>query len=166
MFEVPMIRNIILFVPEEKLRGAGFAELRLHVKNQRLIVRRTSLASLELLKIFEVYLNLSSPDLLQRCLKQHTQNPNESLHSKLWMKCQKVKFSQLPRVAFAASATVLEHNFGSAEGSVVVRMGMVSQETLAGLKKKDTAPPTTPKAKRGRTADDAGPSVAYALGSF
>ena len=59
-----------------------------------------------------VYKDLIAPSLLDRCLKGKTQNPNESLHSKLWAKCPKAKFAGRFRVAFVCRVTVLEHNFG------------------------------------------------------
>ena len=62
--------------------------------------------------IKNVYRDLSSPGLLARCLRGWTQNPNESLHSKLWQKCPKIKFFGLFRVIFAVQVTVLDHNFG------------------------------------------------------
>ena len=62
--------------------------------------------------IKNVYRDLSSPDLLARCLRGWTQNPNESLHSKLWQKCPKIKCFGLFRVIFAVQVTVLDHNFG------------------------------------------------------
>lgn len=42
----------------------------------------------EMLKmILQVFVDLTSPSLLDRCLRKKTQNRNESLHSKLWRKC-------------------------------------------------------------------------------
>ena len=51
-------------------------------------------------RVFDVYRDLTQTDLLQRCNKQRTQNANESLHSKLWLKCPKVKHCSLARVKF------------------------------------------------------------------
>ena len=42
--------------------------------------------------IKQVFKDLSSPTLLMRCLKGFTQNPNESIHAKLWLKCPKTKY--------------------------------------------------------------------------
>ena len=50
-------------------------------------------------------MDLTSTEFLQKCLNQHTQNANESLHSKLWFKCLKVKHCFLARVKFAAADT-------------------------------------------------------------
>ncbi|KAK2185093.1 hypothetical protein NP493_246g02075 [Ridgeia piscesae] len=37
--------------------------------------------------IKDVYVRLSDHDLLSHCLRSVTQNPNESLHAKIWAKC-------------------------------------------------------------------------------
>lgn len=44
-----------------------------------------------LMHIKQVYWDLSSPELLKRCLSQRSQNPNKSLHAKVWQKCLKIK---------------------------------------------------------------------------
>ena len=38
-------------------------------------------------KIMPVYQRLASEQLLGRCTKGRTQNPNESLHNLVWSKC-------------------------------------------------------------------------------
>ena len=52
--------------------------------------------------IFLVYQDLTRTDLLEKCPNQRTQNANENLHSKLWLKCLKVKHCSLAIVKFAA----------------------------------------------------------------
>lgn len=47
-----------------------------------------------------VYKDLVEENLLKRCLKGFTQNPNESLHSKLWSKASKTKHAGRFRIAF------------------------------------------------------------------
>ncbi|KAK3890115.1 hypothetical protein Pcinc_005921 [Petrolisthes cinctipes] len=42
-------------------------------------------------KVKEVYKRLSDENLLKRCLQGKTQNPNESLHSRIWKFCPKVR---------------------------------------------------------------------------
>ena len=42
--------------------------------------------------ILAINLDLTRTDLLRRCLKGMTQNPNESFHSKIWSKLSKTKF--------------------------------------------------------------------------
>ena len=60
----------------------------------------------------EVYARLSHDDLLTRCLRGETQNPNESLHSKIWAKCPKTGFVCVHRVLAATCAAVAEFNSG------------------------------------------------------
>jgi hypothetical protein len=93
-----------------------------------------------------------------------------SLHSKLWLKCAKVKNSQLQRVQFAAADTVMIHNFGDARGSLLGRMGMSTEATKARCVAKDSAtPPRTPRPPKRRRVDGgdqaaAGPSADYVPG--
>ena len=72
--------------------------------------------------IRQVFIDLTNPDLLQRCLKGRTQNPNESIHARLWKKCPKTMFFGLFRVRFACRITVLEHNFGYQESNLLVSL--------------------------------------------
>jgi hypothetical protein len=107
-----------------------------------------------LIHVFRVYLDLTAPALLQRCMKKRTQNPNESLHSKLWKRCSKVKNSQLPRVQFAAADTVMIHNFGTARGSLLGRLGMSTQAWKEKSAAKDMSSPSgTPRPPKRRRTD-------------
>ena len=67
----------------------------------------------------EVYVHLGHPDLLDRCLQGKTQNANESLHSKVWLKCPKTGFVGLMRVCAATCLAIVEFNQGI--GSMVMR---------------------------------------------
>ena len=51
----------------------------------------------------------------------------DSLHSKLWEKCHKIKYGHLENVYFSACDTMLVHNFGKTSGSLLVRMGLASE---------------------------------------
>ena len=62
--------------------------------------------------IKSVYRDLGNPNLFKRCLKGATQKPNESLHSKVWGKCHKIKFYSRLRVSILVQHSALEHNFG------------------------------------------------------
>ena len=70
-------------------------------------------------KVKEVYVRLGHPDLLDRCLQGKTQNANESLHSKVWLKCPKTGFVGLMRVCAATCLAIAEFNQGF--GSTVTR---------------------------------------------
>ena len=60
----------------------------------------------------EVYVRLTHKDLLDRCRMGKTQNANESLHSKVWLKCPKTSFVGLERVVSATCSSVSEFNAG------------------------------------------------------
>ena len=70
-----------------------------------------------------VYTDLCTPDLLSRCLLGKTQNPNESLHSKVWVKLPKIKSYSYPTVKDVTSRTVLEHNLCYTSPDVLRNMG-------------------------------------------
>lgn len=122
-------------------------------KNMEVAIRCTDPDILQ--KIHSVYKDLTSQDLLERCLKGRTQNPNESLHSKLWAKCSKSKFSGYDKDLFAAQLTVLQHNFGFEEGSPLPILGIPSStETKKVEEHLEKRRSTTPKQlkKKRRTA--------------
>ena len=86
----------------------------------------------------DVYTRLADKSLLERCLKGKTQNPNESLHSKIWAKCPKTGFVGLQRVLSSTCAAVAEFN---SRVEVTMRrlcdtMGIASGERLIASAKK------------------------------
>ena len=86
--------------------------------------------SVELRKeILKVYVDLTFQDLLKRCLKK-IQNINESLHSKFWRKCLKMKHVVLLRVRHSALAMTLEHSFGTRQGSLLTDLGLLHEKSL------------------------------------
>ena len=84
-----------------------------------------------------MYRDLTTTDLLQRCIKQQTQNANESLHSKLWLKCPKVEHCSLARVKFAAADTCLKHNFGQCKGNLLAHLKLLTDDAVENLRKLD-----------------------------
>ena len=52
---------------------------------------RLDLAKDEKVKLKAVYARMTSEKLLEKCLLGYTQNPNESLHGRIWNLCPKVK---------------------------------------------------------------------------
>jgi hypothetical protein len=119
----------------------------------------------DLLKgIMEVYLDLTSDELLKRCLRKRTQNANESLHSKIWLRCSKGKFASAARVLFIARGTVLDHNLGYLHGSLLRALGHESEDLKTVLTQEDKevcAPLRKPKRRRLDT-----PSTSYAAGNL
>ena len=96
------------------------------VKRENVKVKRSSLA-VDLddegkKRVKEVYLSLTSTDLLERCLRGLTQNANESFHSKMWTRAKKSKILGLKRLQFVAKTVVLDHNFGYQKASLLKRM--------------------------------------------
>ncbi|KAG0711199.1 hypothetical protein GWK47_002364 [Chionoecetes opilio] len=107
---------------------------------------------LDLIK--SVYRDLTNPDLLHRCLKGRTQNPNESLYAKVWRKVSKDKFAGLHRTILLTQATALEHNFGHRDSSFLCYLGFPnSPHLLAALRRKDlkTKRRSTSSAKKRKT---------------
>jgi len=118
----------------------------------------------------KIYTDLSDPTLLMKCQKGHTQNINESLHSKLWSKVAKHKFHGLDRIMFLARVTSLEHNFGSEEGSLLRTLSVdTSVECLRVLQEQDresfrVASRNPRQHQPPEEAEDAGPD--YAAGQY
>ena len=129
----------------------------------------------------EVYERLSHDDLLTRCLRGQTQNPNESLHSKVSAKCPKTAFVCVNRVLSATCAAVAEFNVGvaatmrhlcevigvaqgqqlmaSAKNTDARRLQQADRQMTASTKKARCAYPIQRHAESHSTAD-------YASGAF
>lgn len=109
-------------------------------------------------KVHDIYVDLSRQELLERCLRGKTQNPNESMHSKLWAKCSKTKFAGYDMVLFAAQLTVLQHNFGYEDGSVLSLLHIPSNKHSLEIEKKfesRRSRPTPPKRRKKNPKKDA-----------
>jgi hypothetical protein len=63
-------------------------------------------------KVMTIYKDLSSDELLHKCVSGKTQNPNESIHQKVWNKLSKTKHYGLKTAEYSAAQTVVEHNLG------------------------------------------------------
>ena len=129
----------------------------------------------------EVYERLSHDDLLTRCLRGQTQNPTESLHSKVWAKCPKTGFVCVHRVLSATCAAVAEFNVGVAATMrhMCEVMGIIpGDQLLASAEKTDARrlrqaeqqmQASTKEARRARRvarAAEAQSTADYAAGSF
>ena len=88
--------------------------------------------------IFLVYQDLTLTDLLEKCLNQRTQNADENLHSKLWLKCLKVKHCSLAIVKFAAVDTVLIHNFGQCKAHLLANLNVLTENAVEDLSTLDS----------------------------
>lgn len=74
-------------------------------------------------KVARIYNELTDDDLLSRCLLGKTQNPNESLHSKIWYSIQKIKFFGLKTTTYNAHHTILVHNIGHQKADLSEELG-------------------------------------------
>lgn len=68
-----------------------------------------------------VFLDLSAPNLLRRCLKGKTQNANESYNSVLWSICPKKGFAGKNIVEIAAYEAAILYNEGNTARSKVLQ---------------------------------------------
>lgn len=83
--------------------------------------------SIEVLKyIAPIYKRLTDLDLLKRCVKGKTQNQNESLHSRIWKKCDKSRSVSKTLVETAVAEAVNEYNFGSAATLSTMKIASIS----------------------------------------
>lgn len=117
-------------------------------------------------RVREVFLELSSPALLEKCLKGGSQNRNESLHSKLWRHHSKSKFAGLKRIKFVTQLTIVDHNFGFVENKFMQQLDFAeSPESLLTkerMDKKKTTPRRSAKKKKHMTK----PGPDYQPGAF
>ncbi|KAF2362403.1 Dynein heavy chain ATP-binding dynein motor region D5 [Trinorchestia longiramus] len=71
-------------------------------------------------RILQVYVDLTRSELLLRCLKKWTQNPNESLHSKLWLRCSKAYCNKNLYLTKAVTEKALELYRALKRGPVIL----------------------------------------------
>lgn len=113
----------------------------------------------------DIFTELSSPALLERCLRGASQNQNESLDSKLWLHQSKVKFAGMKRVTFVTQLTILDHNFGYVENRFLQYLGFSDTDNSLLSKKRMDMKKTTPRRKiKKRNVTKPGPD--YQPGGF
>ena len=71
--------------------------------------------------------DMGCPELMSRCSRLRTTNLNESIHSKLWVVCNKHKNHGLERVRFATKHVILSHNFGRRRASLLNVLGTMTK---------------------------------------
>ena len=89
------------------------------------------------IKLLTLFKTLGSEQLMQRCIKNYTQNMNESMHSKLWRTVLKFKAHTIDRYIFACRMLVLVHNFGHERASILYILDMMTQTVFNHLLQKD-----------------------------
>lgn len=67
-----------------------------------------------MMAIKQIFEDLTSPNLLQRCIGAKTQNANESLHSVIWKFCPKTVFTGINTVQIASNLGTIQFNSGPA----------------------------------------------------
>eukprot|EP00794_Sanderia_malayensis_P002926 gene2926-3380_t len=90
-------------------------------------------------KLKPIFMDLSSDDLLKKCLHGQTQNENECLNSVIWKKCPKDVFVGRRVLELGVSCAVINFNNGSSGMMEVYRkLGLVAgKQTADGCKRKD-----------------------------
>ncbi|KAK3933236.1 Large tegument protein deneddylase [Frankliniella fusca] len=69
----------------------------------------------------KVFSDLTSDELLERCIGGYTQNPNESVNNLVWLGCPKVRFFGKKTVDIAAAEGILQFNDGCRSKIKVLR---------------------------------------------
>ena len=64
-------------------------------------------------KLVPIFLRLSSEDLLKRCVRNKTQNPNESMHNLIWRLCPKTIFVGRRTLETAVCLAVCQFSMGA-----------------------------------------------------
>lgn len=72
----------------------------------------------------DVYKRLTTDDMMMRCLRGKTQNPNESLHHRIWRYCPKHKNATKKMVDFATAQAVSNFNPGYLSSDLCNRLGV------------------------------------------
>lgn len=117
-------------------------------------------------RVREVFFDLSSPVLLERCLRGQSQNRNESFHSKLWSHQNKAKFAGLQRVTFVTQLSILDHNFGFVSNRFLQHLGIsLTSKGVLSRQRMDKRKVTPPKPKK-KSKKMSAPGPDYQPGSF
>ncbi|KAK8731958.1 hypothetical protein OTU49_007358, partial [Cherax quadricarinatus] len=74
-------------------------------------------------KVHEIYKDLTRDDMMERCIQGRTQNPNESLHQRIWSYCNKALYRNKWQVDFAVSHAIAEYNVGYERSCLDIQLG-------------------------------------------
>lgn len=78
----------------------------------------------ELTQVKDVYDRLTSDEIMMKCLAGRTQNPNESLHARIWRISPKHKNGNKPMLDFACAVAVANYNAGYETSCLDTIMGL------------------------------------------
>ena len=90
-------------------------------------------------EVLNIFVKCSDENLMARCIKDMTQNLNESIHSKLWLICKKINHHSFYRYLFATRYLLLQHNHGYLAASMHNLFGTMTPAMKASLKLDDKA---------------------------
>ncbi|KAK8721717.1 hypothetical protein OTU49_012530, partial [Cherax quadricarinatus] len=108
-------------------------------------------------KVHNIYKDLTTDEMMRRCVKGRTQNANESLHQRIWSYCNKTLFRTKRQADFAASHAVAEYNSGYVRSCLDIPLGYgrsaVTQKHLEKMDKNMQVVRTRKSKKRKRGQD-------------
>ncbi|KAK8721695.1 hypothetical protein OTU49_012515 [Cherax quadricarinatus] len=108
-------------------------------------------------EVHDIYKELTTDDMMTRCLKGRTQNPNESLHQRIWSYCNKALNRNKWQADFSASQAIAEYNAGYERSCLDIPLGfgrsLVTQRKLQAMDKRMQRK-KPPKSKKRRLAMD------------
>eukprot|EP00112_Aurelia_sp_Birch-Aquarium-sp1_P002811 Seg1311.5 transcript_id=Seg1311.5/GoldUCD/mRNA.D3Y31 product="hypothetical protein" protein_id=Seg1311.5/GoldUCD/D3Y31 len=109
-------------------------------------------------KLVPIFLRLSDSDLLKRCSRNRTQNPNESLHHLIWQICPKATFAGRQTVETAVAFSVCQFTLGASFRHTVCKLLGIepgdflqkssSEKDISRIKKAEKAGKETTKKRR------------------
>ena len=101
------------------------------------LLRRTVIPAEAYNDLFQVFERIGNVTLMARCKRIITQNINESVHSRLWRHCLKIKRHGWARYMFCARHVMLVHNFGHFSSSLNHVLGTMTPAMEKTLKYDD-----------------------------
>nr|XP_045625473.1 uncharacterized protein LOC123774857 [Procambarus clarkii] len=125
------------------------------------------LPSIHMTEVLKIYNNLVSEDNMTKCLKGKTQNPNESLHHRVWKLAPKDKYVSRVMVDFAMAMTAVNYNAGYMMGSLTNLLGLPQsdiRDRYFNMKDKKMQNPTRRTTKPRKAPEEADPG--YGAGAY
>ena len=109
-------------------------------------------------RLVPIFMRLSKDDLLKRCSRKGTQNPNECLHNLIWRLCPKTQFAGRKTVETAALLSLCQFSMGASFKELLCQvLGIipgkyfkegVRQKNLKRISRADTASTDAVKKRR------------------
>nr|XP_045585318.1 uncharacterized protein LOC123747283 [Procambarus clarkii] len=125
------------------------------------------LPSSHMTEVMKIYYNLVSEDNMTKCLKGKTQNPNESLHHRVWQLACKDKYVSRVMVDFAMAVTSVNYNAGYILGCLTNLLGLPQSDMrdwYFSMKEKNMQRQTRCTTKPRKAPEEADPG--YGAGAY